>query len=458
MDYTQSLQQKDLNHIWHPCSQMKDYETFPPIIIKSGQGVFLEDLEGNKYLDAVSSWWVNLFGHSNQRINEALYNQVKKLEHVIFANFSHEPAIELSERIIKLVPSGLSKVFFSDNGSSAVEIALKISFQYHQQIGKNKKTKFVALTDAYHGETLGALSVGGVDLYNKIYKPLLLDTIRVKGPDCYICEFEKKRETCNAECFKYMEEAILENHEDITGIIIEPMIQCAAGMKIYSKEYLKKLRLICDKYDINLIADEIAVGFGRTGKMFACEHANITPDIMCLSKGLTAGYMPMALTITNDKIYNAFYDDYNTFKAFLHSHSYTGNPLGCSVALETLNIFEEENILEKNKEKSQLINKKVKEIIKDIPYIGEYRQLGMVGAIELVEDKKTKSSLDLKKRAGYEIYKIALRKGVIIRPLGNVIYFMPPYIINEDEIDMMIKVAIDSIEEYFNINKNTTKS
>lgn len=449
MNRTKELQEKDLRYIWHPCSQMKDYEEFPPIIIKSGKGIYLEDIEGKKYIDAVSSWWVNLFGHCNERINKALCRQVNKLEHTIFANFSHEPAIELSERIIKLVPKGLSKVFFSDNGSSAVEIALKISFQYHQQINKKKKTRFIALTDAYHGETLGALSVGGVDLYNKIYKPLLLDTLRVKGPDCYDCEFKKERKSCDAECFKYMEESIIKNHQEITGVIIEPMVQCAAGMKIYSSKYLKKLRAICTKYDINLIADEIAVGFGRTGKMFACEHAEITPDIMCLSKGLTSGYMPMALTITTDKIYDAFYDDYNTFKAFLHSHSYTGNPLGCSVAIETLNIFEEENILENNIEKARLLNEKIREMIKDIPHVGEYRQIGLIGAIELVEDKETKAPLDSKKRTGYEIYKIALEKGVILRPLGNIIYFMPPFVISEDEIDKVVDVAKESILEYF---------
>lgn len=446
MNKTRELQEKDLKYIWHPCSQMKDYEDFPPIIIKKGEGIYLEDIEGNKYIDAVSSWWVNLFGHSNDRINQALSKQVNELEHVIFANFSHKPAIELSERIINLVPKGLKKVFFSDNGSSAVEIALKISFQYHQQINKTKKTRFIALTDAYHGETLGALSVGGVDLYNKIYKPLLLDTLRVKGPDCHRCEFKKKRETCDAECFKYMEEAIVKNHEETTAVIIEPVVQCAAGMKMYSSRYLKKLRALCTKFDINLIADEIAVGFGRTGKMFACEHANISPDIMCLSKGLTAGYMPLALTITTDKIYNAFYDEYNTFKAFLHSHSYTGNPLGCSVAVETLNIFEDENVIEKNMEKSKYLNEKVREMIKDIPYISEYRQIGLIGAIEL-------APLDSKKRIGYEIYKIALEKGVILRPLGNIIYFMPPFIISREEIDKVVSVARESILEYFDSTK-----
>lgn len=445
------FQEKDLKHIWHPCSQMKDYETFPPIVIKRGEGVFLEDMEGKKYLDAVSSWWVNLFGHSNKRINDALYKQANKLEHVIFANFTHEAAIELGERILKVAPKGLNKIFFGDNGSSAIEIALKMSFQYHQQIGKRKKTRFVALSDGYHGETLGALSVGGVDLYSEIYKPLLLDVIRPEGPNCFRCKYNLDRLNCNAECFEAMEKAVEEKHEEITAIIIEPMVQCAAGMKIYSPEYLKKLRKLCNEYDINLIADEIAVGFGRTGEMFACNHAQISPDIMCVSKGLTSGYMPLSLVLTTDKIYDVFYDEYDTMKAFLHSHSYSGNPLGCAVAVETLKIFQEENILEKNKKKSSIIRENIEEKFKDIPYVGECRQIGMIGAIELVKNKETKEAFDWKERVGYQIYKIALSKGVLLRPLGNIIYFMPPYVINEQEIDYMVNTARDSILEYFRI-------
>ncbi|WFD12321.1 adenosylmethionine--8-amino-7-oxononanoate transaminase [Tepidibacter hydrothermalis] len=445
------LQRKDLKYIWHPCSQMKDYETFDPIVIKRGEGVFLEDMNGKRYLDAVSSWWVNLFGHSNKRINEALYKQANKLEHVMLANFSHEPAIELAEKIVNVTPDGLNKIFFGDNGSSAVEIALKLSFQYHQQIGKNKKTKFVKISDAYHGETLGALSVCDVELYNKVFNPLLLDVIKAQGPDCYRCPYGLCRENCRAECFEKMEKTIEKQHEEISAIIIEPMVQGAAGMKIYSPEYLKKLRKLCDEYEINLIADEVAVGFGRTGKMFACENAGISPDIMCLSKGLTAGYMPLALTLMTDKIYNAFYDDYSKLKAFLHSHSYSGNALGCSIAVETLNIFKDENVVENNIIKSNLLREKVGNILDELPHVGEYRQLGMIGAIELVKNKETKEGFDWKSRVGYNIYKIALKKGVLLRPLGNVIYFMPPYVIDNKEMDLMVNTARDSILEFFNL-------
>lgn len=442
-----NLVEKDLKYIWHPCSQMKDYETFKPIVIEKGEGIYLYDINGNEYIDSISSWWCNLFGHSNKRINNAINNQINKLEHVIFANFTHKPAIELCERIINLAPNGLNKVFFTDNGSASVECALKMSFQYHAQVGNTKKQKFVAITDAYHGETIGALSVGDLDLYSKVYKPIMLDTKRVDGPDCYRCKYNKERKTCDAECFESMEEYVKESHEEIASIIIEPMLQGAAGMKIYSPVYLKKLRQLCDKYDIHLIADEIAVGFGRTGKMFACEHADITPDFMCLSKGLTAGYVPMALVLTKDSIYNAFYDDYNTYKAFMHSHTYSGNPIGCSIANEVLNIFEEENVLYENEEKAKYFTNILNENFKEHKNVGEIRSIGLINAIELVEDKNLKLGFDSDLRVGYKIYQKALKKGVLLRPLGNVIYFNPPYVISKSDMEKMVSVCKETMDE-----------
>jgi len=417
----ESLEKKDLKYIWHPCTQMKDCEELPPVIIEKGRGCYLQDIHGNSYLDCISSWWTNIFGHSNPRINGAIQKQLNEVEHVIFAHFSNKPAVELAERLINISPKSLEKIFFSDNGSSAVEIALKISFQYYQQIGKTKKTRFAALTDAYHGETIGALSVGALDLYNKIYKPLLIDTLRVQGPDCYRCRYGKERNSCNAECFEYMEKELEIHNEELCAIIVEPMVQGAAGMKIYSHVYLKKLREACNYYDIILIADEIAVGFGRTGKMFACNHAGISPDIMCLSKGISAGYMPMSAVLTTQKIYNAFYDDYVKLKTFIHSHTYAGNAMACAAACESLNIFEDENIIEKNKSKSRLIGELTVEKAKNVPFIGDIRQLGMITAIELVKDKNTKEGFSWKDRVGYEIYKIALNKGLLLRPIGNVL-------------------------------------
>ncbi|MCM3409700.1 adenosylmethionine--8-amino-7-oxononanoate transaminase [Metabacillus litoralis] len=444
-----NLQKRDVNHIWHPCSQMKDYEEFPPIVIKKGDGIYLYDENGKQYMDAVSSWWVNLFGHSNQRISQALSQQAFELEHVIFENFTHEPAILLAEKLVEYTPKGLNKVFFADNGSSAIEVALKMSFQYHMQKNKPNKKRFLSLTDAYHGETLGALSVGGVSLYNEVFQPLLLNTVRAQGPDCYRCPFNQTPNHCDTPCISFVEEQLEKHAEETTAIIIEPLIQAAAGMKMYPPSYLKKLKELCLQYDVHLIADEVAVGFGRTGTLFACEQAGITPDFMCLSKGLTGGYLPLSVVMTTDDVYEAFYDDYASMKAFLHSHSYTGNPLACRVALEVLNIFEEENIIKENQVKSIYMGEKASQEFSDLPYVGEYRQIGMVGAIELVRDKETKEPFPSKERVGYQIYRIALEKGLLLRPLGNVLYFMPPYVIEKEEIDKMIQVASDSIQSFF---------
>jgi len=449
------FQKRDLKYIWHPCSQMKDYEDFPPIVIERGKGAYLYDMDGKKYLDAVSSWWVNIFGHANDRISRVVSEQAAKLEHVIFANFTHPAAIDLAEEIVRITPAGLSKVFFADNGSSAVEAALKMSFHYHQQTGRPKKTRFAAITDAYHGETLGALAMGDLDLYSRIYKPLLLSTLRVKGPDCFRCPYGESRETCHAECFEAMEKMVSDHADELCAVVIEPLVQCAAGMKIYPPVYMKKLRKLCTAQNVHLIADEIAVAFGRTGKMFACEHADISPDILCLSKGITAGYLPLSVVVTTDEIYSAFYGDYTELKAFLHSHSYTGNALACAAACESLAIFRSDNVLKRNEAKARRLMEKVKTLFHDHPYIGEYRQLGMIGALELVADRKTREPFDWKKRVGYNIYRMALDRGVILRPLGNVIYFMPPYVVEEKDIDFMVQTALESINLYFGLPGKT---
>ena len=446
-----TFQKRDLKYIWHPCSQMKDYEDFPPIVIEQGKGAYLYDMDGKKYLDAVSSWWVNIFGHANDRISRAVSKQTEKLEHVIFSNFTHPAAIDLAEELVRITPKGLSKVFFADNGSSAVEAALKMSFHYHQQTGHPKKTRFAAITDAYHGETLGALSLGDLDLYSKIYKPLMLSTLRATGPDCYRCPYGQTREACHAECFESMEKLVSDHADELCAVAIEPLVQCAAGMKIYPPVYLKKLRDLCTANEIHLIADEIAVGFGRTGKMFACEHAGISPDILCLSKGITAGYLPLSVVMTTDDLYGAFYGEYTELKAFLHSHSFTGNALACAAACESLNIFRTENVLNRNEGKAGLLAQKVKTLFNNHPYLGEYRQLGMIGALELVADRRNKEPFDWKKRVGYGIYRIALDRGVLLRPLGNVIYFMPPYVVEEKDIDFMVQTALESINEYFKL-------
>ncbi len=445
--HAENWAEKDLKYIWHPCSQMKDYEDLPPIVIERGEGIKLYDINGKEYYDVVSSWWCNLLGHCNPRINAAVKKQIDTLEHVIFANFSHKPAITLCEKLSKLLPEGLCKFNFTDNGSSAIEAAMKVSFQYHAQTGNPQKKRFMALSDAYHGETIGALSVGGVDLYSEIYKPILLDIARIEGPDCYRCPYGKDRESCQCECIAKAEQTFALYGKETCALLVEPLLQGSAGMRVYPPLYLKKLRELCDEYNVHLIADEIATGYGRTGKMFAFDHAGVSPDIMCLSKGLTGGYMPMALFITTQKIYDAFYADYNEGRAFMHSHTYSGNPLACSAAIEVLNILEDEHIIEKANEKAKYFNRIIKEKFLPHKNVGEVRSIGLINAIELVKDKNTKEAFDSKLRTGYRIYKKALQNGVLLRPLGDVLYFNPPLIIKPEEMDYVTDIALKSLQE-----------
>ncbi len=445
--HAENWAEKDLKYIWHPCSQMKDYEDLPPIVIERGEGIKLYDINGKEYYDVVSSWWCNLLGHCNPRINAAVKKQIDTLEHVIFANFSHKPAITLCEKLSKLLPEGLCKFNFTDNGSSAIEAAMKVSFQYHAQTGNPQKKRFMALSDAYHGETIGALSVGGVDLYSEIYKPILLDIARIEGPDCYRCPYGKDRASCQCECIAKAEQTFALYGKETCALLVEPLLQGSAGMRVYPPLYLKKLRELCDEYNVHLIADEIATGYGRTGKMFAFDHAGVSPDIMCLSKGLTGGYMPMALFITTQKIYDAFYADYNEGRAFMHSHTYSGNPLACSAAIEVLNILEDEHIIEKANEKAKYFNRIIKEKFLPHKNVGEVRSIGLINAIELVKDKNTKEAFDSKLRTGYRIYKKALQNGVLLRPLGDVLYFNPPLIIKPEEMDYVTDIALKSLQE-----------
>jgi adenosylmethionine-8-amino-7-oxononanoate aminotransferase len=434
----------DREHIWHPCTQQKDHERLPPIPIARGEGVYLVDVDGNRYIDGVSSWWVNLFGHNHPRLNRALTDQAGRIAHHIFAGFTHEPAVELAHRLCQLAPPGLNKVFFADNGSAAVEVALKMSFQYWQQVGKPQKSRFVSLTDAYHGETLGALSVGGCDLYREIYQPILLEGYQVQGPDCFRCPYGLQREQCHAECFEHLERQVTSAQAQIAAVIIEPLIQGAAGMRIYPPVYLQKLRALCDACSVHYIADEIAVGFGRTGRMFANDHAGTSPDLLCLSKGITGGYLPLSVTLATDAIYAAFYDDYSAQKAFLHSHSYTGNPLACALAVEVLKIFEEESILAGLQPKMALLQSQASRF-ESLPQVGEFRRCGMVAAVEMVQDRQTRTAYPWQQRRGLEVYRQALARGALLRPLGNVIYFMPPLTIAEDELRTLLDIAYEAI-------------
>ena len=431
LDKNSEMMQRDLEVIWHPCTQMKDHETLPLIPIKSGKGVYLYDFEGNSYIDAVSSWWVNLFGHANESINTRIKAQLDTLEHVLLAGFTHEPAVELAHKLVKITPCELKKVFYVDNGSSAVEAALKMSYHYHLNLGKSKPI-FLSLTNSYHGETIGALSVGDVALYKETYAPLLIANMQVPVP-------KDQSEAAANEALEALEEVLKKKSDEIAAFILEPLIQGAGGMHMYHPAYLVGVRVLTKRYDVHLIADEIMTGFGRTGKMFACEHADISPDFMTLSKGLTGGYLPLSVVMTTEDVYNAFYCDYNEYKAFLHSHSYTGNPLACSAALATLEIFEQNDVLGDNEKKSVYIKENLEKFLM-LPNVKEIRQQGMVTAIEL-------KGYDVKERIGLRIYEYALEQGVLLRPLGHVIYFMPPYIITYEEIDKMIEVAYEGIKK-----------
>jgi len=446
-DSNASYVARDLAHVWHPCTQMKDHEQDIPLVpIRSGEGVWLEDFEGRRYLDAVSSWWVNLFGHANPRINAAVTAQLGKLEQVILAGFTHEPVIALSEALVKIAPAGLARCFYADNGSAAVEVAMKMSFHYWRNVGRTKKRGFITLANSYHGETLGALAIGDVELYKSTYKPLLLDVRVVGSPDCYTRERGTTWAEHSTERFALMEEALALHHEETAAVIVEPLVQCAGGMRMYDPVYLQLLLAACDRYGVHLIADEIAVGFGRTGTMFACEQAAIRPDFLCLSKGLTGGYLPLSVVMTTEDIYDAFYDEYVKMNAFLHSHSYTGNPLACAAALASLAIFDADDVLARNRVLASHIAAQTREIAEH-PHVAEVRQWGMITAIELVKDKVTREPYAWQERRGLRVYRHGLSRGVLLRPIGNVIYFMPPYVITPAEIDLMVTVAREGIEK-----------
>lgn len=439
-------QREDERYIWHPAQQMKDAEVFPAPVIDHAKGMYLYDTSGKAYLDIISSWWCNLLGHCHPEINEAVKQQIDQLEHVIFANFSHKPAIELCRELTPLLPEGLCRYSFCDNGSSAVEAALKMAFQYHYQTGHPERQRFMCLPESYHGETIGALSVGSMDLYAKIYKPMMMDNIHFDGLDCYHCPYGKTRDTCGIECFASAEEAFERYGKETAAVIAEPVLQGAAGMRIYPPEYLKKLRALCDRYGVLLIDDEIAAGFGRTGAMFAIQHAGISPDILCTSKGLTGGYMPMSIAITTDRIYQAFYDDYGTHKAFVHSHTYAGNPLGCAAALAVLKIMKRDRILEKAAEMGVYLHRALEDALGGHPHVGEIRHIGLINAIELVEDRRTKRAFPSAARIGWQIFRRAMELGLVLRPIGDVIYFNPPLTIDRETADKAVRLCREAVE------------
>jgi adenosylmethionine-8-amino-7-oxononanoate aminotransferase len=443
---TRQLAKWDHAYLWHPFTQMKDWVQEEPVMIERGKGAYLVDTEGRRYLDGTSSIWVNLHGHRHPRLDQALRQQLEKVAHSTLLGLSNPPAIELARALIRIAPKGLTRVFYSDDGSTAVEVALKMAVQYWQQKKRRMGSKrmFVNLKLAYHGDTAGAMSVGNIELFHERFHPLLFPTLKVDAPYCYRCPLKLTYPSCRLSCIEPIERLLKSRHKDIAGFIIEPLVQAAAGMITAPPGYLKRIRELCTKYNVLLIADEVATGFGRTGKMFACQHEGVAPDLMAVSKGLTGGYMPLAATLATEEIYQAFLGEYGDWKTFFHGHSYTGNPLGCAVALANLEVFRMEHTLKRLQPKIKALRQLLKPL-GDHTHVGEIRQCGFTAGIELVKNRTTREPYPLEERIGHRVAMAARRRGLLLRPIGNVIVVMPPLITTMTELKRMMQILERSI-------------
>ncbi len=444
--YKGRIEKLDKRYLWHPFTQMKEWDRENPVIISEGKGSYLKDVYGKWYLDGVSSIWVSVHGHKKGEIDNAITEQIKSISHSTLLGLTHPAAATLAEMLVKISPRGLSRVFYSDSGSTAVEIALKMAFQYWQHRGRKRKKSFLSLNNAYHGDTIGAVSVGGIALFHKIFSPLLFKSYRAPSPYCYRCELGKKYPSCRLFCLEKMEGIIKKRHRELAGFIIEPLVQGAGGMITSPPGYLKGVKRLCKRYNILLIADEVATGFGRTGKMFACEHENISPDILCLAKGITGGYLPLAATLTTDNIYKEFLGKYEDLKSFFHGHTYTGNQLACVAAVANLEIFKRDKTVQKMQKKILLLERNL-ERIKNFLHVGEIRQRGFMVGIELVKNKKTKKVYSLKEKIGLKVCCRARKKGLLIRPLGNIVVIMPPLNISLAETKSLVQITAEAIKE-----------
>ena len=445
------LAARDRACLWHPYTQMLTEP--PPLEISSAKGVYLYTRDGRRVLDGTSSWWVNIHGHSHPVLNAALAKQADELEHVIFAGCTHRPAVELAERLVEVLPDGLTRVFYSDNGSTAVEVGLKLAWQYWRNRGDEGRQTFLTLDHAYHGDTVGAMSVSEASSFTAPYASLLFPVARVHEPYCFRCPVGLERTTCQIDCLQSLEAELERRQGAVAGVLVEPMLQGVGGMIVWPTEFLAGVRRLCDRYDTLMIADEVMTGFGRTGRMFACEHAGVTPDIICLSKGLTAGYLPMGATATTEAVYDAFLSE-DRRKTFFHGHSYTANPLGCAVGLASLDLFRDEDVLGRiGRLEAQL--RAGFESLRDLPYVGDVRVIGGVGAVELVSKPGTKEGGGYFDEIGPQIEDAFLERGLLIRPLGSVIYFMPPYVITDEETTWALEMFRSVIE---NLGKETAGS
>jgi len=446
MNKTKLLNQKDKKYVWHPFTQMQEWEKERILVIERGKGNYVIDTQGKRYLDGVSSLWCNVHGHRRASLDAALKKQIGKIAHSTFLGLTNPPAIQLAEALIRITPSNLTRVFYSDSGSTAVEIALKISYQYWQQRGEKNRKAFVTLTDAYHGDTIGSVSLGGISLFHGKYKPLLFKTHKVPAPDSYRNQNGFSEKKFLQQSVNAMERVVKKNHKSLCAIVMEPIMQGAAGMITHPPGYLKAVRRLASRYGILLILDEVATGFGRTGKMFACEHEEVKPDILCLAKGITGGYLPLAATLTTETIYRGFLGRQGELKTFFHGHTYTGNPLACAVALENIRIFQRERVIAQSQKKIRQLKEG---LIKfwQLQHVGDIRQRGFMVGIELVQDKTKKRPYPISQKIGIRVIQEARKKGVILRPLGNVIVLMPPLSITSREMQFLLKVTYDAIKK-----------
>ena len=433
-----------MTRCWHPYTQMSQHDADPPLRIERAQGLFLYDAQGNRYYDAISSWWCVVHGHGHPRIREAVAKQMERMDHVMFGGVTHEPAERLSERLVEIAPEGLTRVFYSDNGSTAVEVALKMSLQYWRNIGQGEKTKFVCLDRGYHGDTVGCMSVSGVEAFRKAFHPILFPARNVPAPYCFRCPLGKKYPQCETGCAVFLEEALKEGDEKVTAVILEPLLMAAGGMLVYPPSYLKEAARIARAYDAHLIVDEVATGFGRTGEMFACERAGVSPDFLCLSKGLAAGTLPFAATLATDRVYDAFLGEPESGKTFYHGHTYTANPIGCAVALASLDLFRENRLLENVALLAPRLSDGMRSLA-DLPRVGDVRCIGMAGALELVRDKDAMTPLSGNDPVFRAIRQEALRRGLFLRPLGNVVYLFLPQCTTADELADILSRFVDTM-------------
>jgi adenosylmethionine-8-amino-7-oxononanoate aminotransferase len=443
---TKTLREYDRRYVWHPFTQMRDWEMDDPLVIVGGEGSWLIDSDGNRWLDGVASIWTNVHGHCRREINEAIKAQVDRLEHCTLLGLANDQAVILAKRLVEIAPRGLCKVFYSDNGSTAVEVGIKMAFQYWRHKGKPGKTRFISFKNAYHGDTIGCMSVGGIDLYHEVFRPLLFPVFQSPAPYCYRCMLTSQRNSskCGLLCLKELERIMEEHAGEVAGLVIEPIVQGAGGMIVQPEGFVRRVRELCDSHDILMIADEVAVGFGRTGRMFACEHEGVTPDIMALSKGITAGYLPLAATLTTQRIYDAFLGEFGELKTFFHGHTFTGNPIACAAALASLDIFEKENLLDSLPAKIAFLQARLGELF-SLAHVGDVRQSGMIGGIELVNDKGTGEPYPWEERIGARVCMEARKYGIFLRPLGNVIVVFPPLSISIDEMQLLMDGIRDSI-------------